>query len=373
MLPFYHNQSVAHQQGAGIYSKNYFGCCLQRDGGLTLFCGLIYVTLNKNIKILLNYVIGPLVFCLLTWSIYRQLMRQPNWHESIRHAVHAIADIDSWKLGLALLLMLANWGLEARKWQLAIGHIQRLSFFKSLKAVFTGTTLAFFTPNRIGEYMGRILYIHEGKRIQAISLTIVCSIGQLLVTWWMGIAGIIYLQKNANPSSIQPSANLWMNTVLYVTIAGAVILTLFYFRLAGLVRLMEKIPRIQKVIAHIKVLDSFNATILLRILSLSVVRYSVFIGQYYLLFDVFNVPLSAVQVAGSVSVIFLVLSIVPTIAIITELGVRWKIGIEVVQLFNSNITGILATSLAIWIINLVIPALMGSLLILGIRIFSNRK
>jgi hypothetical protein len=88
---------------------------------------------------------------------------------------------------------------------------------------------------------------------------------------------------------------------------------------------------------------------------------------------VFDVHITAAQVAGSVSVIFLVLSIVPTIAVITELGVRWKVGIEVVQLFDRNITGILATSLIIWIINLVIPALIGSLLILGIKVFKNRK
>jgi hypothetical protein len=331
------------------------------------------LALNKNIKILLNYVIGPLVFCLLTWSIYRQLLRQPNWQASLWHAADAITGTGSWKLALVMVLMLVNWGLEARKWQLAIRTIQPLSFLQSWKAVFTGTTLAFFTPNRIGEYMGRILYIHEGKRIQAISLTIVCSIGQLLVTWWAGIGGILYLQEHANQATIHTFASLWMKTVLYVTAGAAVILTLFYFRLAWLVRWVEKIPRIEKAVAWIRVLDSFNATILLRIMSLSVLRYSVFIGQYYLLFDVFNVPLTAAQVAGSVSVIFLVLSIVPTIAVITELGVRWKIGIEVVQLFNSNITGILATSLAIWIINLVIPALLGSLLILGIKIFNNRK
>lgn len=346
---------------------------MQGESGIGLFCVLNLLTLNKNIKILLNYVIGPLVFCLLTWSIYRQLMRQPNWQVSLRHALDAVTGTGSWKLVLALLLMLANWALEARKWQLAIRKIQPLSFLQSWKAVFTGTTLAFFTPNRIGEYMGRILYIHEGKRIQAISLTIVCSMGQLLVTWWAGIGGILYLKGLNNPDTMHGFASLWMNTVLYGAVAGAVILTLFYFRLAGLVRWIEKIPRIEKTVAYIRVLDSFNATILLRILSLSVVRYSVFLGQYYLLFDVFNVPLTAAQAAGSVSVIFLVLSIVPTIAVITELGVRWKIGIEVVQLFNGNITGILATSLAIWIINLVIPALLGSLLILGIRIFNNRK
>jgi hypothetical protein len=331
------------------------------------------LTLNKNIKILLNYVIGPLVFCILAWSIYRQLLRQPNWQASLSQAWEAVTGAASWKLLLVVGLMLVNWGLEARKWQMAIGRIQSLSFFQCWKAVFTGTTLGFFTPNRIGEYMGRILYIHEGKRIQAISLTIVCSMGQLLVTWWAGIAGLLYLQKNTRPEAINDFAGLWMSTVLFAALGGAVILTLFYFRLPWLIRWLEKIPRIEKPMAYVRVLDSFNATILIRILSLSVVRYSVFIGQYYLLFDVFNVPLTAVQVAGSVSVIFLVLSIVPTIAVITDLGVRWKIGIEVVQLFNNNITGILATSLAIWIINLVIPALLGSLLILGIRIFNSRK
>lgn len=317
--------------------------------------------------------IGPLVFCLLAWSIYQQLLRQKNWQTSLDHALHALTGAEAWKLVLTMLLMFVNWGLEARKWQVVIRRIQPLSFFQSWKAVFTGTTLAFFTPNRIGEYMGRILYLDEGKRIKAISLTIVCSMGQLLVTWWAGIGGILYLRAYGNKEMLHTFAGLWMNMLLYVTIAAAVILTLFYFRLAGLVRWVEKIPRIQKPVAYIRVLDSLNATILIRILSLSVLRYSVFAGQYYLLFDVFDVPVTAAEVAGSVSVIFLVLSIVPTIAVITELGVRWKVGIEVVQLFNSNITGILATSLAVWMINLVIPALIGSLLILSIKVFNNRK
>jgi hypothetical protein len=161
--------------------------------------------------------------------------------------------------------------------------------------------------------------------------------------------------------------------LLYVAIGVTVILTLLYFRLPWLVRWIEMIPKIDKVLAWIKVLDDVNATILVRILSLSIARYAVFIGQYYLLFAVFMVPLDVQQVFASVSVVFLVLSIVPTIAVITELGVRWKASMEIVQLFSANLAGILATSLAIWIINLVIPALIGSLLILGIKIFNNKK
>ncbi len=318
--------------------------------------------------------IGPLVFCLLAFSIYRQLFAQPNWEQSFNQVLHALTGQGSGLVIGAIALMLVNWGIEARKWQLVIRKIQPISFFQSWKAVHSGLTLAFFTPNRMGEYVGRVLYIQEGKRIQAVSLTIVCSMAQLLVTWVAGIAGIIYLKWYLSRQAGTDSSLLfWMNAVLFISIGAALFLTLLYFRLSWLVRWIEKIPRIERFIAWIRVLDDFNATILVRILSLSIARYAVFIGQYYLLFAAFSVPLNALQVFGSVSVVFLILSIVPTIAVITELGVRWKASMEVVQIFSTNLAGILATSLAIWIINLVIPALIGSLLILGIKIFNNKN
>jgi hypothetical protein len=318
-------------------------------------------------------VIGPLVFCLLAWSIYHQLQRQPNWKESFRHIRHALAGPGIWKLWVAIILMLVNWGIEARKWQVVIRRIQPISFIQSWKAIFTGTTMAFFTPNRIGEYVGRILYIEDNKRIQAISLTIVCSIAQLLVTLLAGLGALVYMKNViAVKQPAEVSLLFWINTLLWITAFGTIILTLFYFRLAWLVRWIEKIPRIERFVRYIRVLDSFNATILLHILSLSVARYLVFIGQYYLLFAVFDVSLTPGEVFASIGVVFLVLAVVPTIAVITELGVRWKASIELVQFFSTNTWGVLATSLSVWVINLVIPALIGSLLILGIRIFRNR-
>ncbi len=318
--------------------------------------------------------IGPLVFCLLGYSIYHQLNRQPDWDRSLDHILQAFTGPKAWMLLLVVGMMLMNWGIEARKWQLVITKIQPISFLQSLKAIFTGTTMAFFTPNRMGEYMGRILYIEDGKRIQAISLTIVCSMAQLLVTLLAGIGALLYmrtyLQFHPVTGDLSP---FWIDTVLYVTVLASVLLTLFYFRLAWLVRWIEKIPRIERFVAYIRVLDSFNTTFLLRILSLSVARYVVFIGQYFLLFAVFDVSLNFMQAFASIGVVFLVLAIVPTIAIITELGVRWKASIELVQFFSNNVIGVLATSLSIWVINLVIPALIGSLLIISIRIFRIRK
>jgi hypothetical protein len=93
----------------------------------------------------------------------------------------------------------------------------------------------------------------------------------------------------------------------------------------------------------------------------------VFILQYYLLFKIFNVGVNWWDTLRVISVMFLVLAIAPTVAFLTDLGIRARASIELVQFFSSNVVGILATSLSVWLINLVIPALIGSLLILGIR------
>ncbi len=317
---------------------------------------------------------GPMLFCLLLYSIYRQLQLQPNWEQSLIQIKEAFDETANGKIAAVLGLMMLNWGLEARKWQVIIWGLQKLSWIKCLRAVFTGTTLAFFTPNRMGEFMGRVLYIEEGKRIRAISLTIVGSMAQLLITIVLGIVGLIFVRSELLRSpTTSGSVVFWLNAVLYISILAAFFLTVLYFRLSWLIRWIEKIPRIEKFVRHIRVLDNFNATLLWRILSLSASRYLVFVLQYYLLFDVFKVELNAWQVFWSVSVVFLVLAIIPTIALITELGVRWKTSVEVVQLFSVNLTGILATSFTIWIINLVIPALIGSLLILNIRLFNYKE
>ncbi|HEX4850476.1 MAG TPA: lysylphosphatidylglycerol synthase domain-containing protein, partial [Puia sp.] len=148
---------------------------------------------NKNIKLILNYFLGPLVFLLLFYSIYHQILHQPNWKQSLQSIQSAITGPGQWKLWATLILMPVNWGLECRKWQLAMHPLQPIPFWKALKATFTGVTIASFTPNRIGEYFGRILYVDEGKRTRAIGLTITCSLSQFLITLIAGLAGIIYL------------------------------------------------------------------------------------------------------------------------------------------------------------------------------------
>jgi uncharacterized membrane protein YbhN (UPF0104 family) len=325
--------------------------------------------LNKNIKIILNYILGPLVFLFLSYSIYRQIIRQPNWRGSLDQVIGAIRGPQQWRLWLVLALMPINWGIEARKWQLALRQTGGISYRSAFKAILTGTTLASFTPNRMGEYLGRILYVEQGRKLSSISLTIVCSMAQLLVTLAIGMAGILYLRPILHHALLPGRENLefWLNALLVLVIVLLVSLTIIYFRLSWLVGILGKIPGKGKWLATIKVLENCDATILSRILFLSFIRYLVFIVQYALVFPVFGVFMGIAQVVWGMGIVFLVMAVVPTFTFLTELGLRWEASIQVLELFGAGAVGIFAASLAIWLINLIIPALIGSLLILSIK------
>lgn len=71
------------------------------------------------------------------------------------------------------------------------------------------------------------------------------------------------------------------------------------------------------------------------------------------------------------TIFYLIMAIAPTIGFI-ELPVRAAASIELFKLFSENIVGIQAAAFGIWIINLVLPAIMGSIMIFGIKILKER-
>lgn len=188
----------------------------------------------------------------------------------------------------------------------------------------------------------------------------------------MGLWGLLILRWPIENSGMISS--FWMDLLLYGVFASAAILTLFYFKLPWLVSRIDRLPGSKKYSWLIEALEDFNATLLLQLLSLSALRFFVFIVQYYLLFRLFDVHVSLGQCWSAVSVSFLVMAVIPTIALFTDLGLRGTVSLKLLGLYSSNSLGIGLTAVSIWFINLIIPALAGSLLILGIKkVFKNRN
>ena len=326
--------------------------------------------LNKNIKIFLNYFLGPILFLWLSFSIYQQIRNQSHLEASWLHIKQSFQSVKVIYLLLTVLLMFVNWGLEAAKWRLAVRPVHKVSFGQAFKAILSGVSFSVTIPNRLGEYLGRILYMPEGKRLQVISLTVICSISQLLVTLLVGTMGFFVLKAlliRSGLISVVGAQFIGFGLLLLIAI-----LTGFYFSLSTLERWLERSVKRASWLYLVQAIRNFDMQRLGLLVALSTIRYAVFIAQYILLFRLFEVNVSVAEGLWVMSLVFLALAVIPTIALV-EVGLRGQISLQLIGLFAANNLGILLTSITIWGINLIIPALAGSLLILSLRLFTQRK
>lgn len=346
---------------------------------LNLFLPQINV-LNKRVKIFLNYFLGPVLFIWVSFSLYREIQQQKDLNQSWEMIKASLTGPNQFKIAVVVLLMFVNWGIEARKWQVLVRSIEKIPFLKAFKAVFTGQSLAVNTPNRIGEYVGRVVYLDEGHRLKGIALTIVGSLSQTIITLLAGVIGMLMMKSDIKESirhilskigfleTLPTTTIIAYDIILYGVIFMVVILLIIYFELSWLTKLLERLPFVHRYSYLIEKLEDLHVVELTRILSLSITRYVVFVVQFILLLQVFEVEIPFWESAGLISVFFLVLAVVPTISSI-ELSLRGLAAVELFGILSSNKLGIIATAGGLWFINLIIPALVGSLFIFGIKLF----
>jgi len=273
-------------------------------------------------------------------------------------------------LGATVALMLVNWGLESKKWQVLTSHVQPTSFWTAVKSVMAGVSFTMLTPNRLGEFLGRVLYLPDGSRVRAATLMVLGSLSQLVITLVAGVAGIIILMILSPVIKAQSMgwSNLLVNALIYGSSLVILIGLLIYFNIGWLIRQIEKLPPFSKYAYYMHIIGEIHYLELLKILSISIIRYSVFLVQYALVFRFFEVGIPILPLMAGTATMFLMLAIIPTIAL-AELGIRGQVSLFVFGLFSNNSLEILVATAVIWIINIIFPAVAGSFMLLTIKLF----
>lgn len=311
---------------------------------------------------------------LLVWlgfHLYREVVNQPGREDSWEQIKQAFTGPKSWQIYLAIALVGANWGIEALKWRYMIKPVQKISFFRAFKGVLAGTSMAVNTPNQVGEYFGRMIYIEEGNRLRTIPLTIAGSFSQLIVTLTAGSIGLAFFIGLVEKAPQTDLSIFWIKTLLSIAVMGTLLALLVYFKLSWVSKFTERIPFIRRYQYFFTVLETLTTRVLLTTLGFSAGRYVVFMLQYLLVMNAFGVNESLGVNCCLVSVLFIVMSAIPTI-VLAEAGIRGKAGIVIFGLVYSSRVAIIASGLFIWLINLMLPALAGGLMLLGKRIFKKQ-
>jgi len=298
-----------------------------------------------------------LVAILLIGGLYLELRGRNNLAELWKQFVVQLGGAGWWWLPLAVLLMPLNWVVETLKWQPYLHRYQPLTLWQGLRGVFAGISFTMFTPHQLGEYGGRLLYVQPEHRWKAIMINVVGSWAQYLVAVLAGVSGaLIFLgQQLTLPPSMLRYGTLVAGIALPLLLFG-------YFQIQRLLPWARRIPllhRLRPFVRDVHILQTFRQTDLWRIFGLATLRYMIFATQYFFLLRFFGIPATLLAGYAGISTIFLVQTIVPLPAIMGLL-LRGNIALFVWSQFGANEVSALAATFTLWIINLILPALVGT-------------
>ena len=262
----------------------------------------------------------------------------------------------------ALLLVPVNVGLEALRWWRLVRHVApSVRLRDAVVAVVGSYPLGLLTPGRVGDYVGRALYVRELAPGPSAALTFGERMATLAACLVGGLAALgPYLGDHAAASPLGPA------------LVGATALAT-----AGLLALIL-LPRLARTAAQTLVpvaavrraVDAFGAIPrgeAAALVGLSAVRYVVFSSQFVLLVLAFAPGVAWGGVALGVALTYYAKSAVPQVTL-GDLGVRESVAVFFLGAYGVAPAAALNASLAIFALNLLLPALVGSPLLLRLRL-----
>jgi len=252
---------------------------------------------------------------------------------------------------LFVALAAANWFFEILKWKILVSTIEKIDFKTALKQSLASLAISLATPNRIGEYGAKALFFENRKRKKILLLNFFSSGAQMFVTIFFGLLGLLYLFRNFNiPYSITTLCYFGIGIILFLVIA-------YYFKGKELLvkgfSIVKTMQFYQKIPFQIK----------FKTLVFSTFRYLIFSGMFYGLLLFFGAEISITQAVPLIFAMYLLVSILPTLFIF-DVVIRGGVAVWLFSFLGVPELPILSTVLGMWLLNFVLPSLLGSFFVL---------
>ena len=290
-----------------------------------------------------NKSIGFILFVVCLVAIYNKVAHNENLNQYSADIKVQFEKVTFFEWAVLLLLFLLNYLMEAIKWQNLLASWSPISILKSYKSVLIGQAFAFFTPARSGDYVGRILLLPPGSKIKGVAQLAWSSYAQLIITISIGSIALFF--------------NLpffpWIKWFMPVGLAAALVV---YFHPGQFKGWLNKINKLQ-----------IENSLKLNLLGISFLKYTIFVLQYTWAVKMLNIPIANIDLWTALGVLFLLLSIIPSISL-TDLVIRGQIIVVLLEPYFNNSLMLICLSTIIWAVNFLLPAIIGAFLLINFRI-----
>jgi len=110
-----------------------------------------------------------------------------------------------------------------------------------------------------------------------------------------------------------------------------------------------------------------NTALKWKLLALAMARYSVYLMQYNWAAEMLSIPVDWLDLSIAIMALLFFLSMIPAISL-TDLVIRGQLFLLLMAPFYQNDIMLIALTTLIWIVNFLIPSIIGAFLLLGFRL-----
>lgn len=312
---------------------------------------------TKRIIYLFKVLIFFGILSYLIWELYKEKATIGDYLPLIMHKSGLM-----FYLLISVVVVFINWGIEAIKWQYLLKSHVKISFLSALRAVLTGLSFSMVTPDTVADYFGRSYHVKIKGRSRLLVPVILNRISLFVVTMVFGLAGIsIYLLNNVQmPDWIF----LFIACLCVILIVSVVLYTSKSKWLIPLEKHIQ-ISFFKRIWTSIRAIDK---RIPLVLLTWSTLRYCSFILQFCIMYHLLDYSGSWLLLMAGVSLIFAAKSIWVSFNAAFDLGVREAAGVLFIGMIGVDSTLIIVAGLLVWLMNVLLPAIIGSFFILSLKI-----
>jgi uncharacterized protein (TIRG00374 family) len=300
-----------------------------------------------------------IVKLIIAAGILYYLVSYTNYNDIIK----AIKGANRLLLAAAFVLSFLNIYLQFYKWKLTcktVLHESKNS--KILISLFYGLSAGAITPARVGEYFGRAIAFKNKPLLQVTVATLVDKFFPLMIVAFFGsISTIIFLY-------------FYYDVSVYIVFSLFIIVFTLFYALAIIIRsekfwnsiLFTKLNSskyFNKLFLQLQSLSKLNKKYFTRMSIISMLFYSCFLLQYALLVSAFSHNTEIMNYLWAGNLIMFVKTVIPPISL-GELGIREGASVFFLTKFSELPSVAFNASIFLFIINILLPALVGLILLL---------
>jgi len=284
-----------------------------------------------------------------SYYIYNKLLQNENLDFSEFVSFLTKTDAFSTKnIFFLLILTTFNWFFEILKWRILVSTIKKISFFEALEQSLSGLTASLITPNRIGNYGAKTIYYAKQYRKQIVLLNLIGNMSQMIVTTIIGIVGMVVFYSTYDLELNYRKMSRFLIIVAVIASFAAFGLQQSRFKTKGF--------SIERVIDFVK---NVSQRVHIQNLVFSGIRYAVFSFQFYFLLLIFGVDIDYKTAMIAISSMYLLASIVPSLAVFDVL-IKTSAAVYLFSFLGVDELTILCVSALMWLLNFILPSIFGS-------------